>query len=81
VQPKLAFSGLDRVSLIPTADSWAVRSERPVSVALADSAELWVSAPEQASADRYIAGYDFLELTFYFSFVGLSVVGKLLQSC
>jgi hypothetical protein len=54
-----------------------VRSGPPVSVALADLAGLWVSAPEkQASADRYVVGCDFLDLTFYFSFAGLSVVGN-----
>ena len=42
-----------------------MRSGPPVSVALADSAELWVSAPEErASADRYFVGCDFLDLTF-----------------
>jgi hypothetical protein len=55
-----------------------VRSGPPVSVALAGSAGLWVSAPERASADRYVAGYDFPDLTFYFSFAGLFVVGELL---
>jgi hypothetical protein len=65
LQPKRVFSALDRVSLAPVADSWAVRSGPPVSVALADSAGLPVSAPvERASADRYVAGYDFLDLTF-----------------
>jgi hypothetical protein len=54
-----------------------VRSGPLVSVALADSAGLWVSAPEErASADRYVVGCDFLDLTFYFSFAGLAVVGK-----
>jgi hypothetical protein len=53
-----------------------VRSGPAVSVALADSAGLWVSAPERASADRYVVGCDFLDLTFYFSFAGLSVVGN-----
>ena len=80
--PKPAFSAAGRVSLAPTADSWAVRSGPPASVALADSAGLWVSAPEErASADRYVAGCDFLDLTFYFSFAGLSAVGNLFQSC
>jgi len=42
-----------------------VRSGPPVSVALADSAGLSASAPEEpASADRYVAGYDFFDLTF-----------------
>jgi len=77
LQPKPAFSSLDRVSLVPTADFWAVRSGPAVSVALADSAGLWVSAPEErASAGRYVVGYDFLDLTFYFSFAGLAVVGN-----
>jgi hypothetical protein len=54
-----------------------VRSGPPVSVALADLAGLSVSAPEErASADRYVAGCTFLDLTFYFSFAGLSVVGN-----
>jgi hypothetical protein len=82
LQPTPAFSALDRVSLVPTVDSWAVRSGPPVSVALADSAGLWVSGPEKrASADRYVLGCDFLDLTFYFSFADLPVAGKLLQSC
>ena len=72
-----AFSSLDRVSLVPTVDSWAVRSGPAASVALADSAGLWVSAPEErASADRYVVGRVFLDLTFYFSFAGLAVVGN-----
>ena len=59
-----------------------MRSGPAVSVALADLAGLSVSAPEErASADRYVAGCDFLDLTFYFSFAGLSAVGKLFQSC
>jgi hypothetical protein len=75
LQPKHAFSAAGRVSLAPTAELWAVRSGPPVSVALADSAGLPVSAPEErASADRYVAGCDFLDLTFYFSFAGLAVV-------
>jgi hypothetical protein len=77
LQPTRASSALDRVSLVPTADSWAVRSGPPVSVALADSAGLPVSAPEErASADRYVVGRVFLDLTFYFSFAGLAVVGN-----
>ena len=76
-----AFSSLDRVSLVPTVDSWAVRSGPPVSVALAGWAGFQVSAPQRPSADRYVVGCDFLDLTFYFSFAGLSVVVKLLQLC
>jgi hypothetical protein len=60
-----------------------VRSGPAVSAALADSAGLWVSAlEERASADRYIVGCDFLDLTFYFSFAGLLllVIGEWLQS-
>jgi hypothetical protein len=54
-----------------------VRSGPPVFVARADSAGLLVSAPEElASVDRYVVGCDFLDLTFYFSFAGLSVVGN-----
>jgi hypothetical protein len=45
---------------------------------LAGSAGFQVSDPNQASADRYVVGYDFLDLTFYFSFAG--VAGELLQS-
>jgi hypothetical protein len=76
-----AFSSLDRVSLVPTVDSWAVRSGPPVSVALAGSVGFQVSAPKRASADRSVVGCDFLDLTFCFSFAGLSVVGNVLQSC
>ena len=54
-----------------------MRSGPAASVALADSAGLWVSAPEErASADRYVVGRVFLDLTFYFSFAGLAVVGN-----
>ena len=54
-----------------------MRSGPAVSVALVDSAGLWVSAPEErASADRYVVGCDFFDLTFYFSFSGLSVIGN-----
>src|SRR4030095_11694534 len=69
VQPKPAFASLDRVSLVPTADSWAVRQGPAVSVALAG---FQVSAPDWVSADRYVVGCDFLDLPFYFSFAGLS---------
>ena len=77
MQFKPAFSSLDRVSLVLTADSWAVRSGLAVSVALAGSAGFQVSAPNRASADRYVVGYDFLDLTFYFSML----VFLLLVSC
>ena len=77
LQPKRVFSAVDRVFPAPTAELWAVRSGPPVSVARADSAGLLVSAPEErASADRYVAGCDFRDLTFYFSFAGLSAVGN-----
>ena len=69
LQPKRAFSALDRVSLVPTVESWAVRSGPPVSVALAESAGLPVSAPEERASA-------FLDLTFYFSFACLTVVGN-----
>lgn len=59
-------------------DLWAVRWGPAVSVALVDSAGLSVSAPERASSDRYVVGCNFFDLTFYFSFAGLAVVGKLL---
>ena len=76
-QPKRVFSVVDRVLPVPTAEPWAVRSGPPVSVALADSAGLPVSAPvERAPADRYVADYDFLDLTFHFSFGYLAVVGN-----
>jgi hypothetical protein len=79
---KPAFSALDRVSPVPAADLWAVRSEPAVSVALAGSVGLQLAAPEWASADRYVADCDFLDLTFLFLlFAGLSVVGKSLRSC
>src|ERR1035437_9029716 len=81
LHPKPAFSSLHRVSLVPTAGSWAVRPGPAVSVALAGSVGFQVSSPEWASADRYVAGCTFLDLTFYFSFAGPSVVVKLLQSC
>jgi hypothetical protein len=72
LHPKRAFSPVDRVSLAPTVDSWAVRLGPPVSVALADSAGLSVSAPEErASGDRYVAECAFLDLTFCFSFAAL----------
>src|ERR1039457_5083650 len=35
LQPKRTFSSLDRVSLVPAAESWAVRLGPPVSAALA----------------------------------------------
>jgi hypothetical protein len=54
-----------------------VRSGPPVFVALAGSVGFQVSAPYRASADRCIVGCGFLDLTFYFSFAGISVVGKL----
>jgi hypothetical protein len=76
-QPKRVSSAVDRVFPAPTAELWAVRSGLPVSVALADSAGLPVSAPvERASVDRYVVDCDFLDLTFYFSFAGLAVVGN-----
>jgi hypothetical protein len=70
--------GHDRVSPVPTADSWAGRWGPAVCAVLAGSAGFQVSDPNQASADRYVVGYDFLDLTFYFSFAG--VAGELLQS-
>jgi hypothetical protein len=39
---------------------------------LAGSAGFQVSDPNQASADRYVVGCDFLDLTFYFSFAGVA---------
>ena len=78
LRPKPASSSLDRVSPVPTADSWAGRWGPAVCAALAGSAGFQVSDPNQASADRYVVGYDFLDLTFYFSFAG--VAGELLQS-
>jgi hypothetical protein len=49
-----------------------------VCAVLVGSGGFQVSASNQASADRYVVGYDFLDLTFYFSFAG--VAGGLLQS-
>ena len=69
LQPKRAFSAVDPVFLAPTADSWAVRSGPPVSAARADSAGLSVSAQEERASA-------FLDLTFYFSFACLAVVGN-----
>jgi hypothetical protein len=77
--PKPAFSSLDRVFLGPT--DWADRSGSAVCAVLAGSAGFQVSAPNRASADRYVVGCDFLDLPFYFSFAGFSVIGGLLQSC
>jgi hypothetical protein len=73
LRPKPAFSSLDRVALVPTADSWAVRWGPAGCAVLAGSAGFQVSVPNRASADRYVVGYDFLDLTFYFSFAGVSV--------
>jgi hypothetical protein len=76
IVPKPAFAFLDRVSLAPTADSWAVRPGPAVSVVLAGSAGFQVSAPTPASADRYVVDCDFLDLTFsillcwFFSVIG-----------
>ena len=64
LQPKPAFSSLDRVSLVPTADSWAARSGSALSFVLAGSVGFQVSAPCLASADCYTVGCDFLDLTF-----------------
>jgi hypothetical protein len=71
-----AFSSLD---LLPTVDSWAVRSGPPVSVALAGPVGFQVSAPKRGSVARSVVAYDFLDPTFYFSFVGPSLVGNLLH--
>src|ERR1035437_3859805 len=79
LQPKPAFSSLDRVFLAPAAEFWAVRSGPPVSAALARSAGLQVSSP-RASAGRYVLGWGLFDLTFFFSFTGISVVGNLSQS-
>jgi hypothetical protein len=64
MQPKPASASLDRVSLAPTADFWAVHQGPAVSVVLAGSAGFQVSAPSPVSADRYVVGCDFLDLTF-----------------
>src|SRR5450631_807431 len=59
-----ASSSLDRVSLVPTADSWAARSGSPVFSAVgAGSAGLQISAPSRASAHRYVAVWGLLDLT------------------
>jgi hypothetical protein len=58
-----AFSSLDRVSLVPTADSWAGRSGSPVSAATAGSAGFQISAPNRACVHRYVVVCGFLDLT------------------
>jgi hypothetical protein len=60
--PKPAFF-LDRFSLVPAADSWAARPGSAVSALLAGSAGFQISAPNRASAHRYVVGCDFLDLT------------------
>jgi hypothetical protein len=75
--PKPAFVSLDRVSLALTADPWAVRPGPAVSLALAGSAGFQVSAPNPASADRYVVGCDFLDRTFLLLLCwSFSIVGK-----
>jgi hypothetical protein len=61
--PKPAFSSLDRVSLVLTADSWIGRSGSPVSAALAGSAGFQISGPNRASVHRYVVVCGFLDLT------------------
>jgi hypothetical protein len=65
-QAKPAFSSLDRLSVVPTAGSWAVRLSLAASAALTDSAG-FVFAPIRVSADRYVVGCGLLDLTFRFS--------------
>ena len=60
---KPAFSSLDRVFLVPTADSWAVRSGSLVSAARGGLAGFQTSARNQVSALRYVVDCDFLDLT------------------
>jgi hypothetical protein len=60
-------SSLDRVSPAPAEEFWAVGSGFLVSAALARLAALQASFP-QASADRFVEGYDFLDPTYCFSF-------------
>ena len=45
LRPKPAFSSLDRVFLVPVAESWAVRPGHAVSVALAGSVGFQACAP------------------------------------
>ena len=61
--PRRAVSSLDRASLVPTADSWAVRPGFAVSAVLAGSAGFQISAPDPASARRYVAVCDLVDLT------------------
>ena len=75
MQPK-RFLLLIVFPLVQTEDLWAGRPGPAVSVALAGSAGFQVSAPYWASADRYVVGCDFLDLTFYFSFAGPLVASK-----
>ena len=49
-------------SLVPTADSSDARSGSPVSAALAGSAGFQISAPNWASAHRYVVGCGFPDL-------------------
>lgn len=64
--PKPAFSSLARVSLVPTEDSWAGRPCSPVSPARAASAGFQISAPNWASARRYVAVCGLADLTLSF---------------
>ncbi len=66
--PKPAFSSLERVSLVPTEDSWVGCPGSPVSAALAGSAGFQISAPNRASARRYVAVCGLADLTIVFSF-------------
>ena len=61
--PKPAFSSPDRVSVVLTEDSWIGRSGFPVSAALAGSAGFEISAPNPASAHRYVAVCGLVDLT------------------
>src|ERR1700720_1627667 len=62
-----AFCSLHRASLVSVEDSSAVRSGH--SVALGDLAGFQFFDPSWASASRWFAGCDSLDLTFHFSFV------------
>jgi hypothetical protein len=61
--PKPAFSSLDRVVLVLTAGSWAVRPGSAAFAAQAGSAGFQASVPKRVSACRWVVGCDFLDLT------------------
>lgn len=63
LMPKPAFASLDCVFVVPAGDSWAVRRGFAASAVLAGSVGFQISAPDPASAHRYVAVCCFLDLT------------------